>query len=208
MIRPTPMAAFAAVLIFAAGALSAAEGQPPSRDAVAAAAVERAAAENLPGSRWSMDKLRDLARNIAALPDDVAAEAIWLATSAPPRVDTVSIFANALSAPSVPVRIVAVSALASQNTDDSRRILMNTLALERNPEVVQAVIQGLAHLPRTVAVRGLMDVMFLPGASGMAMDSAAEELRRLTKAEIGNTPVDWRDWWLDNEQQYESGANP
>lgn len=168
-----------------------------------AISTEASMAENLPTRRWDADKLRDLARNINTLPDEVAAAGLWLAASAPPRVDTLSIYANALSSPSPQVKVIAVSILAAQSTDDARRLLMNTLALEQNPDVIQAVVQGLSHLPRKRAVRGLVDIMFLSGASGMVTDSAAEELRRLTKADIGNSTVDWRDWWLDNEHLFD-----
>ncbi len=191
------------VLAVAAFTAAAGERQMSPQEKARAAEHEAAAAENLPARRWEADKIRDLARNIAGLPDDVAAQALWLAATAPPRVDTINVFANALSAPSAPVRLVAVSLLAGGNTDDARRLLLNTLALEQNPAVVETIIKGLANLPRNRAVRSLMDVMFLPGATGMATDGAAEELRRLTRAEIGNGPVDWRDWWLDNEPLYD-----
>lgn len=168
-----------------------------------AADIEAAAAENMLDTRWDAERLRDLARRIAGLPEEVASQALWLAASAPPRVDAINVFASALSSASVRVRCVAVSVLMGIDTDDARRLLLNTLALERDAEVVQTVVKGFAHLPRKRAVRGLMDVMFLPGATGMATDIAAEELRRLTRTEIGNSSVDWRDWWLDNERDYD-----
>lgn len=188
------------LVVFLDQAVRAAES---GASALAPTDLAMSAAENLPTTRWSAEKLRELSRNINSLPDEIAAEGLWLVASAPPRVDTLSIYANALTAPSEKVRAITASILASQNTDDARRLLMNTLALERDPGVVQAVVSGLAHLPRARAVRGLMDVMFLSGVTAMATDSAAEELRRLTRADVGNSPADWRDWWLDNESSYD-----
>ncbi|MCD7895805.1 MAG: hypothetical protein LUG50_03905, partial [Planctomycetaceae bacterium] len=111
-------------------------------------------------------------------------------------------FANALGSDDPAIREVSLSFLVGWFTADSRRILMNTLALEQNPETISLIIGGIARLPRNLAVQGLMDVMFLPGIEGHIVDESAERLRALTEETIPNHPGDWRDWWLDNEERY------
>lgn len=167
-----------------------------------AAALESSLANNLPGRDWDAEKVREIARNVATLPDAVAAEVIWSMAAAPPQVNTVNFFGNALGSSSPEVRKVAASVLIKEPSYDFRRLVLNTLATERDEDVIHTIIQGFTHLPRNQAVNGLIDVMLVPGVPQGAVALAGTELRRLTRADVMDDPGAWRDWWLDNEDQY------
>lgn len=167
-----------------------------------AAELESIAANNLPGRDWDADKVREIARNISSLPDPVAAEVLWAMVFAPPEVNTINFFSNALSAPSPELRKVAVSILTGDTSPDSRRLVLNMLSTEKDSEVIQTVVQGMTHLPRKQAVFGLIDIMLTPGAPNEAIRLTGAELRRLTRADVANDPGAWRDWWLDNEDSF------
>lgn len=167
-----------------------------------AAELEGLLANNLPRRDWDADKVREVARNIASLPGAVATEVIWAMASAPPQVNTVNFFGNALGSSSPEVRKTAASVLINEPSFDFRRLVLNMLATEKDEEVVRTIVQGFTHLPRNQAVNGLMDVMLVPGVPQEAVALAGTELRRLTRADVMDDPGAWRDWWLDNEDLY------
>lgn len=74
--------------------------------------MESIAAANLPRNLWDSEVVRQLERNVATMPDFVAAEALWLAATAPPSVDTTTVFANSIRSGSPAVRSVAAAAMA------------------------------------------------------------------------------------------------
>ena len=197
---------FAIVILlvsFAVSHAAAADRPPPKSPAMLAALkLEDQASDKLPLDRWTGDKIRELARTINSMPEELAAETLWLVATAPTSLDTNVLFATALSSPSANVRGLAASLLAGGISSDSRRFLLNTLASEKNPEIIRTIIHGMSNLPLHQSVRGLMDVMYLPGEHPPVVEEASSELRRLTKADIGANAGDWRDWWLDNEGKY------
>lgn len=196
------LTAFSLVCLLSLCFASVARAAEGTRDFRDAAELESIAASNLPGRDWDADKVREIARNISTLPDSVAAEVLWAMVFAPPEVNTINFFSNALSAPSPELRKVAVSILTGDTSPDSRRLVLNMLATEKNSEVIQTVVQGMTHLPRKRAVFGLMDIMLVPGAPDEAVRLTGAELRRLTRADVADDPGAWRDWWLDNEDLF------
>ncbi len=186
----------------AVSGISAGETSSRERDAGYYAAAELVLSAASPAGIWDSDKVRESVRVIGEAPEVVASELMWRIASAPASFDTTIFFATALRAETPDVRQVALSYLIAGGSDDSRRLLLNTLALETNPDTVRLIVRGIGSLPLNPAVRGLMDIMYLPGAKGLMIDEAATELRRLTRLTIPNHPGEWRDWWLDNEESY------
>lgn len=193
---------FVFALLFSCGVSAADRPMPKSQAMLAAQRLEEQAEERLPLDRWTGEKIRELARTLNSMPEELAAQTLWLVATAPASLDTNVLFATALSSPSPNVRGLAASLLAGGISSDSRRFLLNTLASEKNPEIIRTIIHGMGNLPHQQAVRGLMDVMYLPGEHPPVIEEASSELRRLTQADIGANAGDWRDWWLDNEGRY------
>lgn len=174
----------------------------PAAERTDAAVLAADAYAILPRSKWDVDVLRELSRNIADMPDLLAGEALWAVAKAPASYDTTNIFANAISAPSPVVRGIAASLLVGMKSSDLRRLLVNFITTERNDDIVKLVVRGIASKPRTSAVRLFMDIMKVPGVQGLVVEEATRELRRLTHADISPNAGAWRDWWLDNEDKY------
>ncbi len=203
-LRRIILAVFLCVTItgIAVKGLAAEESPGRERDAGYYAAAEVVLSATSPAGIWDGEEIREAVRVVGTAPEAVASDLLWRIAAAPVGFDTTNFFATALRAETPAVRQVALSYLIAGGTDDSRRLLLNTLALEANPETVRLIVRGIASLPLNSAVRGLMDIMFLPGAKGLMIDEAASELRRLTRQTIPNHPGEWRDWWLDNEHIY------
>ncbi len=191
-----------AIGAYAVGA-AAGESSGRERDANYYAAAEVVLSAATPAGVWDADKIREAVRVIGAAPEVVASQLLWQISAAPPGVDTTNFYATALGAESLAVRQVALSYLITGGNADSRRLLLNTLALENNPDTLRLMVRGIGSLPLNAAVRGLMDIMYLPGAKGLLVEEAGSELRRLTRQTIPNHPTEWRDWWLDNEAVYQ-----
>ncbi len=203
VLRLAPFLAASLVLLSVVSVTFAAEdGETARRGEPTPELIETQAAAAIPFGIWNAEKLRDVARSVHTLSEPVVSEVMWRVMAAPPDLDTITVFANAIGSDDPAIREVALSFLVGWFTADSRRILMNTLALEQNPETVSLIIGGIARLPRNLAVQGLMDVMFLPGIQGHIVDESAERLRALTEETIPNHPGEWRDWWLDNEERF------
>lgn len=200
MIRfgPLLLAAFLLRISWAASG----EAPPLTGELFQASGLEAVMAANLQKSTWSGDHLREVARNVGNLPEPAAAAVLWETAGAPPLIDPINLFANALSYPSPDIRSLAMSILVAEPGTDAKRLLLNTLVEEENENVIQAAVGGIAHLPLKQAVRGLMDIMFATGVRGFLVESASVELRRLTRSDVPDDASAWRDWWLDNEHLY------
>lgn len=167
-----------------------------------AAGIEEKARDLLPLKRWDGEQIREFARMMPSLPESLVAEALWAAAVAPVGVDTDALFSAALSSSSPAIRGVAASLLSAGTSAESRRLLLNRLATEQDPEIVAIIVRSMANLPLKKAVRSLMDIMNQPGANQVAVDAATLELRRLTNTELGANQWEWRDWWLEHEASY------
>lgn len=213
------------VLLAAAALLAAAhaaEDNGAASKTLAAAASDEAAAYTAlvsPLRRWEADKLGELSRAITSLPEPAALRAVWMMAAAPPRVDTTPILAAALSARWPEVRAAAADVLVAAGGQDSRRLLFSVLATDGDAEVIRHIVTSLAMQPtersalpatsrptgiqpNSRAVRNMIDIMFESNLKSPAVETAAAELRRLTRANLSDNPADWRDWWLDNELNY------
>ena len=197
---PIILALFACFFLIPSCLLAMEEYKTPTPEE--AALLEERARAVLPLRRWEGEQIRELARTAQSLPDQLVAEALWLSAVAPANLDTNAMFSAALGSSSPAVRGVAASLLSAGISAESRRLLLNRLATEENPEIVAIIVRSMANLPQKRAVRSLMDIMNQPGANPVAVEQAAIELRRLTSANIGSNQSDWRDWWLEHESSY------
>lgn len=151
--------------------------------------------------RWDTEKLRELSRSFNNLSEDVAIQAVWLIAQAPSRFDTTQILASAMSSPSSAVRSHAADVMLAVGTPDANRLVLTAISTDRDPEVIKHMVDALATQKNSVRI--LVDLICKPGIGDTAIEAAAEHLRRLTRTNLPNTPAEWSDWWLDNEQYYE-----
>lgn len=198
--RPAARAAALAFLLLVSGPgfASAGEGMPPGEfeAAIAAMLMENQA-------KWDADILRALVRRINELPDPVASRALWMAVGAPRRLDTMSLFVAALASGSPGVRRQAGDLLVNLGTADAMRMVYSHLDGEKDQEVVDHIIGGIAGMPTRAAVRSLMEIMLRPNVRPAVVEATADRLRKATRANVSNNASAWRDWWVDNAHFYE-----
>lgn len=164
---------------------------------------EREMAELLPGRSWDGAALGEMASRIGSLPDQAAAELLWVADAAPPGVDCQRIFENAARAASPRVRMTALTILAGRDDPEAWTLLRQSLFRERDPEVVAAAVEGLAHLPRRRALEKLLELALDAYAGQSALAAVFPALRRVSGAELPPNPEAWRGWWRENRQGVE-----
>lgn len=167
-----------------------------------ASSLASTAYDILPRSKWDVEVLRELARNIADMPAPLAGEALWAVAKIPTSIDTTNIYANAISSRSAKTRSVAASILVGADSPDLRRLLINFVTTERDEDIVSLVVQGIASKPRPKAVALFMAIMNVPAVQGLVVDESTRELRRITHADVSANAGAWRDWWLDNEDKF------
>ena len=171
------------------------------------ASLEVIAASSLPNGEWSAEAVRELADRVSTMPDFVAAQALWLAATAPLSVDATTVFAKGLQSPSPTVRGVASSIMAGLPSPAIQRMLITAIAAETDPEIVHIAVGGLSRLPRNQAVNALMEIMHAYGAQDLLVEETGIALRRLTEADVPNNASAWRDWWLDHQDTYSDRPN-
>lgn len=199
---------FALAVLVTATAASAAgvpDGPPPDTPEFRAAADAEAGAARFIYSgfvRWDGDRIRDFVRELRTIPEPAAAQALWLVASAPSRIDMVQVFATALGSSRPAIRALAGSMLSTQDSPDSRRLLMSQLAAESDPEVYRAVVAGLAGRSARQSVPNLIQAITLPGLRPEVASEVARHLNRLTRANLSDNPSHWAEWWVDNSYLY------
>ena len=165
--------------------------------------------------RWNAESMSELLRIFDTLSEDVAMRAVWMTAQAPARFDSLPVLARAVTSKFPPVRAHAADVLIALGTPDARRLVFDGLTNEKDENVVRHIVDGLANppyvrpaggqpsKPTARAVRNMIDIMFIPNLMETATATAAAHLRRLTRSELPDNPVEWRDWWLDNQQYYD-----
>lgn len=188
-----------ALLLTLPFAAAAADNATEMADASSQASI---AYDIVPRSKWDVEVLRELARNIADMPAPVAGEALWAVAKIPVSIDTTNIYANAISSRSARTRSIAASILVGADSPDLRRLLINFVTTERDEEIVKLVVRGIASKPRPRAVALFMAIMSVPAVQGPVVEESTRELRRITHADVPANAGAWRDWWLDNEDKF------
>lgn len=159
---------------------------------------EKEAAELLPGRGWDGATLGELASRIGSLPDQAAAELLWLVDAAPPGVDSQRIFENAARAASPRVRLTTLTILAGRDDPEAWLLFRQSVYRERELDIIATAVDGLTHLPRRRALEKLMDLALDSNASQTALNAVFAALRRVTGQEFPAAPEAWRDWWRQN----------
>lgn len=175
----------------------------PDAFAAAAAAEAQAYEAIIPGTlKWEAGNLREGGRNIDGLSEAVASQLLWLAAQAPARIETLQFLGMALSSPTPAIRRQAADILAASGTDDAVRLVAGRLESEPDGATAMHMIECLAAMPDRRAVTALVELVLRNNARPEILHAAAENLRRLTRANVPDNPLAWRDWWLDNMPSY------
>lgn len=194
---------FAFSMLLGAFLLPVAAEDGPALDFALAAETEAAGMIVVEQQRWSMGNIRDISRTINTLPEPVAIRLLWEIASASGEINTAQVTLQALSSSSPVVRRQAADILISANNPEMIRHVVNRLVVEEDPAVQTYIVNGLASFPSRQAIPKLVQVMLVNGTGAEAVKTAAVHLRRLTRANLPETPRAWRDWWLDNSFNYD-----
>ncbi|MDR3077152.1 MAG: hypothetical protein LBV15_00110 [Planctomycetota bacterium] len=200
----------ASALFLPGAALSGDFGASPASSAISmeeAANLEKTAYSTLYFGfpSWSVENTRELSRTVDQLPTPVASRVLWLSVTAMSSFDSTQIIIAALSSRSATIRIQGADILTGLHSPDTLRMLLTRLfQSERDASVLLHAIDGMATKPFPESVRNLMEVMETSkAAQSPIVEAAAVHLRRLTRANIPSSAIDWRDWWMSHSRDYQ-----
>lgn len=154
-------------------------------------------------TRWDSGKFREYAQQLDSLPEAISCRILWLAASAPDSLDNTPFFIQALASSTPSIRRQTADVMIARDAPDSARLLAQRLETETDADTVRHIVSAMSRRPPKKAIPLLMSIMQKQNVSPDLAAAVGQELRRITRAELADTPNAWRDWWLDNAHRYE-----
>lgn len=197
-----PLVSAASLLLFCLPALRAADGIVDNRTA---ADVESVADNRFIDvwTRWDSGKFREFAQQLDNLPEAVASRILWLAATAPESMDNTAFFIQALSSSSPSIRRQTADVMLAREGPETGRLIVSRLETETDAETVRHIVAAMSRRPAKKAIPLLVSIMQKQNVGPDLAAAVGGELRRITRADLPDTPNAWRDWWLDNAHRYE-----